>query len=297
MGTSQSSDGPGPGVPMVPPWTPTIPPDPAPAPPPAPPGLPGMPPGVPPAAGPPDMPPGVPPAPPQTPTEPQSPPLAPEKRFGGVRSNLGRFARSGDGRDLRRALGHYVRSGYGGSNIATRRFGGTAQTAEALGRALYSIATRAAVAPIDTAALTGRPTEEIATAIIEAIRHADGTQDAEAERAAIYDAMSELLARFPEADLLNLSDAEREFVIERFTAIDVARRFELDVGKQLLEKAATATVAMARLKEIRSYIAETVAASFRKLRNLGRTLTAGRVARVVQDALRDTFEVFEGYEE
>jgi DNA-binding Lrp family transcriptional regulator len=69
------------------------------------------------------------------------------------------------------------------------------------------------------------------------------------------------------------------------TAIDVARRFELDVGKHLLEKAATATVAMARLKQMRSYIAETVAASFRKLKDQGRTLTAGRVARVVQDAL------------
>ena len=58
-----------------------------------------------------------------------------------------------------------------------------------------------------------------------------------------------------------------------------------------------ATVALARLKQMRSYVAETVAASFRKLKDLGRTLTSGRVARVVQDALRETFEVFEGYEE
>lgn len=77
----------------------------------------------------------------------------------------------------------------------------------------------------------------------------------------------------------------------------MARRFELDVGKHLLEKAPTATVALARLKQARSYIAEAVAASFRKLRDQGRTLTAGRIARVVQAALRETFEVFEGYEE
>lgn len=113
----------------------------------------------------------------------------------------------------------------------------------------------------------------------------------------MHDAMSELLREFPEADLLNLSNVQREFVIEKFTAIDVARRFELDVGKHLLERTSTATVAMSRLKQMRSYIAETVAASFRKLRDQGRTLTTGRVARVVQAALRDTFEVFEGYEE
>ena len=42
---------------------------------------------------------------------------------------------------------------------------------------------------------------------------------------------------------------------------------------------------------------EAVAASFRKLRDQGRTLTPGRIARVVQGALRETFEVFEGFEE
>jgi hypothetical protein len=292
MGTSQSSDGPGPGVPMVPPWTPAAPQDPVPPPPPAPNEPPGMPPD--------GLPPGV-PAPPVPPAAPppglQPPPIAPEKRFGGVRTSLGNFARSGDGRDLRRGLGHYVRGGYGGSNTATMRFGSTAQTAGSLGHALSSAASGAADAPIDTAVLAGRSTEEIATAIIEAVRPVDGTQDAEAERAAMHDAMSELLTQFPEADLLNLSDVERVFVIEKFTAIDVARRFELDVGKHLLEKAPTATVAMARLKQMRAYIAETVAASFRRLRDQGRTLSPGRVARVVQAALRDTFEVFEGYEE
>jgi hypothetical protein len=276
MGTSQSSDGPGPGVPLVPPWTPAAPQDPVPPAPP--PGAPDVPPGIPPTDG-------VPPAPPA------------ERRFGGVRTSLGNFARSGDGRDLRRGLGHYVRNGYGGSNFATQRFGGTAQTAGSLGHALYSTAQGNADAPVDAAALAGRSTEEIASAIIEAVRPIDGTQDAEAERASIHDAMSELLTQYPDADLLDLSAPEREFVIEKFTAIDVARRFELDVGKTLLERAPTATVALARLKQMRSYIAETVAASFRKLKEQGRTLTAGRVARVVQAALRETFEVFEGYEE
>ncbi|WP_416193401.1 Qat anti-phage system associated protein QatB [Nitrobacter sp. TKz-YC01] len=279
---------------MVPPWTPAAPLDPVPPPP--------QPPNEPPDMVPDGLPlgelPRVPVAPPAaSPPGLQPPPIAPEKRFGGVRTSLGNFARSGDGRDLRRGLGHYVRGGYGGSNTATQRFGSTAQTAGSLSHTLYSTASGAADAMLDTVALAGRSTEEIATAIIEAVRPVDGTQDAEAERAAMHDAMSQLLTEFPEADLLNLSDVEREFVIEKFTAIDVARRFELDVGKHLLERAPTATVAMSRLKQMRAYIAETVAASFRKLRDQGRILSPGRVARVVQAALRDTFEVFEGYEE
>ena len=288
MGTSQSSGGPGAGVPMVPPWTPAAPQDPVPSDPP------------PSDADNNDSLPEEPaaqdkPTPQKTVSQPA--PVAPENRFGAVRSSLGNFATSGDSRHLRRGLGHYVRNGYGGSNTATMRFGGTAQTAGSLDHTLYSTASGSADAPVKVAALAGRSTEEIATAIIEAVRPIDGTQDAEAERAAIHDAMSDLLTEYPNADLLNLSASEREFVIERFAAIDVARRFELDVGKHLLEKAATATVAMARLKQMRSYIAETVAASFRKLKEQGRTITAGRVARVVQAALRETFEVFEGYEE
>jgi hypothetical protein len=38
-------------------------------------------------------------------------------------------------------------------------------------------------------------------------------------------------------------------------------------------------------------------AYFRKLRDAGRMLTAGRIVRVVHDALKGTFEVFEGYAE
>ncbi|WGS19234.1 MULTISPECIES: Qat anti-phage system associated protein QatB [unclassified Bradyrhizobium] len=185
----------------------------------------------------------------------------------------------GDAPDLSRCLGHYVPSGYGGSNITTGRFGGTTQTAGSLGHAFYR-GRRGA-----RSALTGRSTEEIATAIIEAVKPVDGTLDAEAERASIHDAMSELLAEYPDADLLDLSDDERKFVIEKFTAIDVAQRFALDVGKHLLERAPTAAVAMARREQMRAYIAETVAASFRNLKSAGGTLTTGRVARVVQAAL------------
>lgn len=106
-----------------------------------------------------------------------------------------------------------------------------------------------------------------------------------------------MLTRFPEADLLNLDDEQRTFAIERYTAFDVFRRFDLDVGQTIRDKAASATMALSRLKEVRDYVRETVAASFRRLRDVGRTITAGRVSQVVRDALRETFQVFEGFAE
>lgn len=121
MGTSQSSKGPPSNVPMVPPWVPDIP-------------LPAtLPDAIPPESTP-DT--GV--AQDQTPkNEPrQSIPIAPARRFGNARRSLGEFARYGDRRSMRNGVRSYVKSGYGGSKTATRRFGGTTQTANALYSAL-----------------------------------------------------------------------------------------------------------------------------------------------------------------
>jgi TatD related DNase len=132
MGTSASSKGPAGGVPMVPPWVPDLPPT--------------TPDGDGDASPPADN--GGEPAE-LSPNQnadalPQAPvpdrPMAPAARFTGARRNLGSFAKTGNSGDMRRGLGQYVRSGYGGARTATRRFGGTASTAGALRGALYALA-------------------------------------------------------------------------------------------------------------------------------------------------------------
>ena len=133
--------------------------------------------------------------------------------------------------------------------------------------------------------------------MVEAVRPVDGTLDAEASRAAIFDGLSELLTRFPDADLLNLTPEQTAFAVERYTANDVFRRIELDVGKVVHEKAPSASAAVSRLKQVRDYVKETVAASFKTLRDAGRALTSRRVEQVVREAIRETFEVFEGFAE
>lgn len=275
MGTSQSSKGAGAGVPMVPSWVNDPPVE-------APTG------DQPPAEG--NEAPAA--APPPT-------PIAPERRWIGVSRSLGEYAKTGDRGAMMRGLGHYVRSGYGGSATAARRMGGTAATAGALAGVLSGLASgqSAPDSPLDPTLLAGRSADEIMDAVVEAVRPVDGTQDAEASRAAIRDALSELLTRFPDADLLNLTPEQRDLAIERFTAHDVFRRFDLDVGQTIRDKAPNAVVALSRLKQARNYVKETVAAAFRKLRNGGRQLTAGRISEVVRAALRETFEVFEEYAE
>lgn len=283
MGTSQSSKGPASGIPMVPAWVDNPPPE-APAGDDAPAHDGGDEDGKQPDA----------------PVKPPPSPIAPDKRWLGVRRSLGDYGSNGDTGAMRRGVGRYVRDGYGGARTATRRMGGTASTAGALGNALSALAAgqpAEAGSPLDPALLTGRSVDDIMDAVVEAVRPVDGTQDAEASRAAIRDALAELLTRFPDADLLSLAPEQREFAIERFTAHDVFRRFDLDVGQNIRDRAPNISTGLARLKQARDYVKETVAASFRKLRDAGRALTAGRISEVVRDALRETFEVFEGYAE
>ncbi len=281
MGTSASSRGAPSGVPFVPPWVPDAPPadgqD----------GGEGD-------AG--DQ--QTPEAQPAPAAPPLPVPLAPPGRFGPSRISLGKYARSGSSDEMRRGLGHYVGKGLGGAGTATRRFGGTVSTAGTLYGALSSVASGQASAPgspFDPALLAGRTASEIMDAVVEAVRPIDGTQDTEASRLAIRDALSELLNRFPDADLLNLSEDQRAFAIERYVAVDVYNRFRLDVGMAIQDKAPGIAAALTRFKEVKDYIKQTVSAAFRQVRAAGQALNVRRIAQIVRQALGETFQVFEDY--
>jgi len=132
-------------------------------------------------------------------------------------------------------------------------------------------------------------------AVTDAVRPVDGTQDSESSRAAIRDALSDTLEQYPTADLLNLTDQQKEYAIEAFVAGDLYGRFALDLGTHVIENAPSTSAGLSRLKEVRDYIRETVAEAFRNLKARGETLSKSRVATVVRDAIKETFAVFEAY--
>jgi len=191
-----------------------------------------------------------------------------------------------------------VHKGYGGAAAASERMARTARTAGNLYGALSSAAAGQAASPgspFDPEVLAGKSAYEVMDSLVEAVRPTDGTQDAESSRRAIRDAMSELLERFPDADLLHLSDEERLFAIERFAAFDLYNRFLLDLGKTVQEKAPSAAAALSRLKEVKEYITEVVSAGFRAVLKSGEKLGARRLSEMTREALLTAFRVFEDY--
>ena len=269
MGTSNSSIGPGSGLPLVPPW----------------------------AADPSSVDIDSSEGSDDQDQQPQPAPLAPARRFSPARRNLGDFAHTGTSHRMYRGLGHYIHKGYGGAGTAARRMAGTARTAGRLYGVLSSTDAGQPVpgSPLDSILLTGGSADEIMDAVVEAVRPVDGTQDAEAAQKAIRTALSELLNQFPNADILDLSEDQRIFAIESYIALDVFNRFNLDLGKTLQDKAPSASVAFSRLKDIKDYIKQTVSAQFRALHTAEEQLNAHRISELAQQALQNTFEVFEEY--
>ncbi len=224
--------------------------------------------------------------------------LAPTGRFSAARLDLRSFARSSDRQAMHRGMRYYVSRGYGGSSTATHRMGGTIQSSETLFSAVSGVPGNPLQAPgaqLDPAMLAGRSADDIMDAVTDAVRPVDGTQDSESSRAAIRDALSDTLEKYPDADLLNLTDQQKEYAVEVFVVADIYGRFNLDLGTHVIENAPSASAGLSRLKEIRDYIRETAAEAFRNLKSKGQYLSKSRVAAVVRDAIHETFEVFEGY--
>jgi hypothetical protein len=270
---------------MVPPWVP----EPALPIPPIPPVLDA------PEDGPLDLP--APPIP-QTPqlSQPLNP-IAPAGRFGTARASFGSFARTGSSSDMTKGLARYVRKGWGGGKTAARRLSGTAKTAGSLYGAFSGLANSTPTASgdaLEKSILNGRTANEITSAVVEAVRPVDGTQDAEATRDAIQGAVSELLARAPEADLLNLAEDDRLFVVERFLAMDIFNHLELDMGLAIQNNAPSISAALSRLRELKNYVKQAVAAEFRKILKAAENLSARRVAAIARQCIQQTLEVFEG---
>ncbi|MEX2218920.1 MAG: Qat anti-phage system associated protein QatB [Phycisphaerales bacterium] len=202
---------------------------------------------------------------------------------------------------MKLGVGHYFNRGLGGGGgggSATARFGGTASTAGRLYGALSGLAggaTSRGEAAIDPSVLESRDVSDVVRAVVDAVRPVDGTQDAEASREAIGEALAELLKQDPDADLQQLTDDQRLVVVQEFIARDIFHRLVLDVGGAIKARAANARVYLKRLDQIRSYLRQGIAAAFRRLAAASHSVTRSRVAALTRKAIADAISVFEEY--
>ena len=281
MGTSRSSDGPGPGVPFDPPWlddieTPT------------------------PGDGPPpddqkpddaDSDNGQ----PQPPSEP--PDVAPRARFGAARRALGEFARTGKEDAFRRAVGHYSRTGMGGARRAANRM----RTSARSGASAFGVlqAARERTDPVinewvDSLTAREASAQEIADEIVKRTMPSGGSQDEAVCQQSMAQAMEDLLANDPDVDLLNLDDDDIWKLTESFLGYEAFHRLSLDIGQVFESSSLSPRDSITRMKEMRDYLNAELSARVEALRSGASHATPSQLQSILQSALENTFVVYEG---
>lgn len=125
-------------------------------------------------------------------SEPGKPLPEPEgQRFKGFRTEFGKVA-AGSGGSLAKALQKYASEATQGSSVGPRRFGPAYASGAGFAQALAGNSVTVAGRTLDLAALAGRPMNEAAQAIAEAL--APENADADQIRSAIQESLAEVLS-------------------------------------------------------------------------------------------------------
>lgn len=189
------------------------------------------------------------------PTPPQT-----ERRFTGFRTALGKFVGSGDRQALHSALRSYARTGSGGSRTAARRIAPASRAAGALFGAIGAAQGQPQPAVVlDVGALAGRPVDEAIEAILDALCPPGGPSDAEIVRAAMNEALAQMLAGQVAFDPAAITREDALVLMERYLTETLFCRIAIDGGKAF-DRTADPVVQVQAEVELRSFIEASVGA-------------------------------------
>jgi len=106
-------------------------------------------------------------------------------------------------------------------------------------------------------------------------------------------AMSEFLERHEDADLLGLKEDGIREITELFVANEAYNRLMNDVGQIFERENLSATEAVALGVEMHDYLAADISVEIEKWWNVNANPTAAQLDRLLQHAIKNTFEIYE----
>lgn len=222
--------------------------------------------------------------------------IAPKYRFASARRGMREYVRSGSKDSLRKALGHYSKTGMGGARKLSKRMRTSTKVATnffqtfqalrdnknfALGKILLELQERGANA------------NEIIDTIIDNVCPNGGSLDEVSCRNSGRFALSEFMNQNPDADISKLTDDQIWSLTSTFLGNEAFSRIQLDIG-QVFEKQDVSTVEQRvdKMNEMKEYLESEISAQLNKLRKLGdQTIDMQELFRT---AIKNTFEVYEG---
>jgi hypothetical protein len=270
MGTSTSSRGPGPNVSLDPPWLDDV--------------LDGL--GgdaVPPADGDPVPPKGA-------------SGTAQPARYAEARRELRKFIKSGNTDNLRDAIGHYSRKGSGGAGAASTRMRASTRAGAELFSFLNAVSQGASaqarewVQELQSGSLTA---DDVVDAIVRELSPPGGSADEEALRDSMASALTELVIKNPDIDLMHLQTSDIWELMKSYLASEVAHRLCFDLGPLLESAKVDPVTAVQRERDMRIFIKEEIGAHLDLLRDSKPNPSRTDLDAIFQETLKMTFELFE----
>lgn len=270
MGTSTSSRGPGPNVSLDPPWLDDV--------------LDGL--GgdaLPPADGEPVPPTGA-------------SGTAQPARYAEARRELKKFIKSGNTDNLRDAIGHYSRKGSGGAGAASTRMRAATRAGAELFSFLNAVSqgTSAEARQWVQELQSGSPTaDDVVDAIVRELSPPGGSTDEEALRDSMAAALTELVIKNPDIDLMHLQTSDIWELMKNYLASEVVHRLCFDLGPLLESAKVDPVTAVQRERDMRIFIREELGAHLDLLRESKPNPSRTDLDAIFQETLKMTFELFE----
>lgn len=218
-------------------------------------------------------------------------------RFGSVRTNLTKFARSGgtDKASLGRAVSGYVSKSSGGARQAALRMGASRQAGAALYSFLSSIqanGVRETLRQLNLESLAGRPINEVFLGLVDHICPDGGTVDEGIAREAFIESMIEL-ADQGFTDLDALTPNQIQTVFEMFATNAIEARLCNDIGTKTVMMPANAQAAIMLQEQLRDFIRNAVSDALAKALEETPVLTQNQVLSFVDSVYERAFGILQ----
>jgi hypothetical protein len=223
--------------------------------------------------------------------------VAPAGRFSAARRNLGDFVRTGNKGALARSIGHYSRKGMGGATTAAGRMRASTRAGAGLVSFLQAArdGTDTHIASWVQNLLAKNPSsDDVVDAIVQELAPPGGSEDEESLRDSMAAALSELILLQPDVDLLQMSDTDTWTLLQLFLGNEVCNRLEFDIGQFFESAKLNPLLGVKRELEMREFVKNEVGVQLTTLRAKTPDPSKQQLDALVQEAVRMTFEVYEG---
>lgn len=222
--------------------------------------------------------------------------IAPSRRFFGARRALKEFAHTGDIGALAKAVGHYSKSGMGGAKNVSARMRASTRSATGLVGILQAARDRDTPEVrewVSSLIASNASVQDVINEIIEQVMTGGGSIDEEACKDSMAQSMAELLELNQDVELLNMNDSDIWTLVELFLGNEACNRMHLDIG-QLFESATLPPRdAVRRTNEMRDFLKAEVGAQLQTLRVSQPNPSPVQLEKLMRSSLELTFAVYE----